>query len=532
MELRIPSTYDDGKIPAQGAFRRSPAKVRGYGGAMGGGKSFAICQEAFDMALDYPGILLPMFRQKHTAITNTTRRTFIEQVLPAELRGRDDLVRIKQSGGEDFVEFKWNGSQVHFVGLDDPGKWFSSEIGAAMFDEAHEMDEKDVVTIISRLRQRCKACVDAGDATCAHMPRGICMAFNPSYPGHWLQEWCILGAQRTEYGYRKDELLPTDAESSIGDLEFFLARATDNPFLPPGYVEQSLGGMGKMQRRRFLEGLWEHIGGDGFFDQEALTRLAEQSMEMRPLLIGEPDGDAAGQDREKLPSIRPRGNGRMEVFKAPVRFHVLEDGTEVLAHRYTVGIDSSSGAGADYSAVQVFDAEKWEQVAEWQGKVDPDQLARVAFLTGCVYNGALLIPEITGGWGFAVTKKLQKLIGGWQGSQRAKPKLYTRPVVDKISDQWTDQLGWDTNRKSRAQMLSTLEEALRDGSLEVYGSKTIAELGAFAFPEYSGTGDYGVPQARKHKHDDLVIALAICVHVGERLPKVVKDPRPMVMRTS
>src|SRR5579872_7471503 len=116
-ELRLANTYDTERIPSQGAFRRSKARIRGYGGAMGGGKSFALCQEAFDWMLEYPGILLPVFRQKHTAIGNTTRKTFLEQVLPAELRTRKDLVRIVDSQGKDFVEFLWNGSQVHFVGL-------------------------------------------------------------------------------------------------------------------------------------------------------------------------------------------------------------------------------------------------------------------------------------------------------------------------------------------------------------------------------------------------------------------------------
>src|SRR5262245_37055356 len=108
--------------------------------------------------LEYPGITLVIVRQVHTSITNTTRKTFVEQTLPTELRNRQDMVRIKQSQGEDFIEFRWNGSQVHFIGLDNPGKVFSAEFGAALFDEAHEIAERDVLTINSRLRQRCEKC--------------------------------------------------------------------------------------------------------------------------------------------------------------------------------------------------------------------------------------------------------------------------------------------------------------------------------------------------------------------------------------
>src|SRR5690349_9388271 len=100
-ELVIPARYQP--LPPQREFHRSPAQVRGYGGAMGGGKSRALCEEVFDLMLRHPGIMIPIFRQVHGDITNSTRRTFVEQVLPAELRSRKDLVRIKASGGDDLI---------------------------------------------------------------------------------------------------------------------------------------------------------------------------------------------------------------------------------------------------------------------------------------------------------------------------------------------------------------------------------------------------------------------------------------------
>jgi len=490
---------------------------------MGGGKSFALCQEAWDWALEYPGILLPIFRQKHTAIGNTTRKTFIEQVLPAELRDRKDLVRIVDSQGKDFVEFLWNGSQIHFVGLDDPGKWFSSEIGGAMFDEAHEIAEKDVLTINSRLRQRCSTCVRSGNEDCPHMPHRLVLTFNPSFPGHWLQQWFVLGAQRTEHGFRKDALIAADAEFPIGDAEFFVARAKDNPFLPPRYIEQSLAGLSTPMRRRYLDGLWEHVSGSGFFDQDALSMLATAAMEKQPILMGEPAGDPTGADPERKPSLIPKRTGRLEVWKAPVRWHTDGNGDEVKPHRYVIGIDASTGASADFSAVQVFSLDDWEQVAEWQGKVDPDKLAELAFLIGCVYNGALLVPEINT-FGYAVTKRLQKLIGKYQGQAASKPRLYMRNLGDRISDKFTDLLGWTTTQKSRGFMLDVLEQGLRDGSIMINGQRTLAELAAFAFPENLTGGDYRPPRAQQGSHDDLVIALAIAVAVASRLPKQLRTP--------
>lgn len=519
-ELRIPNKFTP--LPAQNAFRRSTATVRGFGGAMGGGKSRTICEEAFDLALDCPGILIPIFRQVHVHITGTTRKTFFEQVLPAELRGRRDLVQIRQSGGQDFVKLLWNGSEIHFAGLDSDAKVFSAEYGAAFFDEAHEIGEADVLTVNTRLRQRCPDCILDSVVDCEHYPHTMALAFNPSFPGHWLHSWFLVGGSMTEWGRYKTDLVATEATDPIGSAEFFKSLAADNPFLPSKYVGRNLAGLSERMRRRLLDGFWEH-GAGSFFDGDALADTQEKAAEGKPVLIGEPAGDLTGSDKKNPPTLRAVRHGRLEVYKAPVRDTTTPGGEEIKAHRYVVAVDASSGVSSDYSAVQVIDVEELEQVAEWQGKVDPDKLAETAFLLACVYNGATLAPEITGGWGFAVVKRCQAMMGAWKGPTNWRPQLYTRPVVDRISQKWTDLLGWDTNTKSRAQMLDVLEQSLRDGGLTIHGQRTLAEMFAFATPQLQ-TGAWGKPQAQKGAHDDLVIALAIGVAVAVKLPRKQSAP--------
>lgn len=529
-ELRIESTFDPNRIAAQAAFRASRAKIRAYGGGMGGGKTRALCEEAFDWMLEYPGIHLPLIRQVHTSITDTTRKTFMEQVLPAELRERKDLVRVKESQGQDFVELLWNGSQVHFIGLDNPMKLFSGEFGGAMFDESHEISEHDVLHVNHRLRQRCKKCIDAGIADCQHMPRRMVFTFNPTSPNHWLNRWFRLAAEPTEWGFRRDHITPKDAEEgdSIGDMEFFLALPTANPFLPPNYIEQNLGGMSKPMKRRYLLGMWEHIDGSGYFDADALTAMHEHSLEHPVLLKGEPRGDVSGVNADDKPALVANANGRLEVYAAPVRMHTTRAGDEVKAHRYVVAVDSSSGASADYSAIQVVDVDEMEQVAEWQGKVDTDQLADVAFLIACVYNGALLAVEVTGGWGLNTMMRAHSLIGKWRGSDQARPRPYTRRGLGKLSTKFTDLLGWDTQTASRAVALGALEELVREGQIRLHGQRTLAEMSAFAFPEKAGgIMDYRAPKARSGEHDDLVMALAIGAYIATRQPR---QSRPSVRR--
>jgi hypothetical protein len=390
-----------------------------------------------------------------------------------------------------------------------------------------------VLIINSRLRQRCNRCTRAGKPECEHMPHRMIFTFNPSYPGHWLQQWFILGAQQTRLGYHKDELFATDADSPIGDADFFVSKAQDNPYLPEKYIKRTLAGFGKQERRRYMDGLWEHIGGGSFFDGEALAEATIRALEFTPYLFkAEPRGDPTGGHKSSLdepddtrPSIVLHGSGRMVVFKPPVRWSVDEQGEEHKAHRYVVAVDASSGVSSDYSAVQVVDVEQFEQVAEFQGKVDPDKLAEIAFLTAAVYNGGMLAPEITGGWGFAVVKRCQSMIGQWAGANELRPQLYMRPIVDRLSQKFTDLIGWDTNTKSRAQMLDILEQSLRDGSLAIHGQRTLAEFMAFKIPErMGGVGDYRSPRAAKDAHDDLVVALAIGVAVAAKLPKNMRAP--------
>jgi hypothetical protein len=123
-ELRIKSTYVP--QPRQIAFHMSKAKVRAYGGAMGGGKTRALCEDVFQDMLDHPGIQIPVFRLKHVSIAETTKRTMVQEVIPPELLRYCDR---KQSGGEDYIRLP-NGSTVHFAGLDDPVRWFSPSSAA------------------------------------------------------------------------------------------------------------------------------------------------------------------------------------------------------------------------------------------------------------------------------------------------------------------------------------------------------------------------------------------------------------------
>jgi hypothetical protein len=512
----IDSTFRANAGP-QSAFMRCEARIIGYGGAMGGGKSRAICERALDYALEYPGVPIVIGRQKHTAIVETTKKTMVEQVLHPSL-----IKWSKASMGEDYVELV-NGSKIHFIGLDDPVRWFSAEIGVLIVDQVEECDEDTIVKLITRLRHPQSPLGVNPDipefGTVAGMPVAgkVILSFNPENPGHWLQKWFLMGGERTTHGFRKQTLIATGATKPLGDAEFFFASARHNPHLPPGYIEQTLDGLPEHLRRRYLDGIWEFISGTCFFDTDALGSYQQVAEETKPLMNGVTTGDVREDSRLRLTFERPKDPvrivprpGQLTVWRKPVKEHRDDHGQVRPAHRYIGSIDVSSGGSTDYSGIQVFDVDTFEQVAEWQGKLDPDLVAVEAYRLGRIYNNALLVPEITGGWGFSVEQELKRL---------RYPNLYTRKILDRLSKKWTDRTGWDTTVKTRAYMLDTLERVIREREVGIYSLRLISELGTFV------RDDRGRPAAQPGCNDDLVMSFAIAVTVAAEQPRNVKRLR-------
>jgi hypothetical protein len=282
--------------------------------------------------------------------------------------------------------------------------------------------------------------------------------------------------------------------------------------LPERYIQDNLASLKPLLRKRYLEGEWVYTDGQCFFDTEALDEYSRRIKP--PWRLGVTAGDPLNKDVKDRPRLKTKDGGPWWIWKPPVREDRDKD---VAAHRYVAAVDVSSGTANDYSAIQVVDVDTFEQVAEFQGLIDPDLLALEAARIGWIYNTALIAPEITGGWGASVVRKLEKL------SYR---KVYTRRVEDRLAKKFTDVLGWDTNNASRSYMLDKLEEVLRERDLGLMSPRTLAELSSFVYPKKRGKGDFEMsPRAQPGANDDLVITLAIAVAVALKQPKELRRRR-------
>ena len=313
--------------------------------------------------------------------------------------------------------------------------------------------------------------------------------------------------QQTEHGFLKPKLFVGDATSAIGTAEFFFAKAYDNIYLPEGYVDETLAGMPERLRRRYLEGLWEFIEGNSFFEPDDLGYYQKLSMDTKPLFTARTSGDVVqdfkvrqrGKGRPDEPCKFTPGSGDWTIWRKPVP-----------GHRYIMGIDTASGGSYDYSAIQIVCVEDFCQVAEYQGKIAPTDLAIEAYRAGRVFNNATAVPEITGGYGFSVVQEMQRL---------HYPSTYTRRVFDRLAKKFSDKLGWDTTTNMRAHMLDTLYRVLNEREFGLHGVRSVNELATFVY------GKNDKPQAQDGCNDDLVVALAIAVTVAVDRPRTVKHVR-------
>jgi hypothetical protein len=174
--------------------------------------------------------------------------------------------------------------------------------------------------------------------------------------------------------------------------------------------------------------------------------------------------------------------------------------------KYIISADVSRGDAHDYSAFHIIDTEASEVVAEYRGKLPPDQFATLLAEAGKRYNNALVCPE-NNTYGYACIMKLVEL---------NYPNLYYKNERDRYAAYYSSEsdlhkIGFTTSAKSRPQILTKLEEVLRNTHVRVYSSRLYEELKTFIWKGSKA-------QAQKGSTDDLVIALAIGVWLYDTSP--------------
>jgi hypothetical protein len=190
----------------------------------------------------------------------------------------------------------------------------------------------------------------------------------------------------------------------------------------------------------------------------------------------------------------------------------------VPGHRYLIPIDCARGDAKDFSAFHVIDIDADEVIAEFQAKISPEDLADFVAEIGLRYNTATLCPELNS-YGLITASKLKSL---------KYPKLYYEKFAKNVYSVYNefdviDELpGLTTGPKNRDEMMAKLENILRTGAVRVYSKRLVDELRTFVWKGSKA-------QAMKGYNDDLVMSLAIGLHLFDASGTEIHDGQEMAM---
>ena len=235
--------------PKQAEFFRSIARHTAYGGARGGGKSWAMRRKLVLLALNYPGLnalimrrTLPELRENH--------------VIPllTEIKGA-----AKYNAAERVFRFP-NGSRLRLGYCDSAGdvyQYQGQEYDVIGLEEATHFTEEQMqfLTTCNRTVRR------------DFSPR-MYYTCNPGGVGHgWVKRLFI------DRAYRRGE--------RAADYAFIPARIYDNPALvtaDPEYLRQ-LENLPDELRRAYLDGDWDVLAGQ-FFREFSRARHVIEPFEL------------------------------------------------------------------------------------------------------------------------------------------------------------------------------------------------------------------------------------------------------------
>lgn len=195
-------------------------------------------------------------------------------------------------------------------------------------------------------------------------------------------------------------------------------------------------------------------------------------------------------------------NGLLQVYKKPEKNKF-----------YCIGADVAEGLiNGDYSVAVVID-DKLDIVAKWKGHIDPDLFGDILVDLGMYYNEAYIAPE-NNNHGLTTIKQMLK---------REYYNVFYTKTYDRINDQYSKKVGWSTNLRTKPMAIDKLAEYIREEFLGIYDDEIINELFTYVID------DKGRTNAQAGKHDDCVMALAICLQAflegkGEDyIPEIPKD---------
>jgi hypothetical protein len=233
------------------------------------------------------------------------------------------------------------------------------------------------------------------------------------------------------------------------------------------------------------------------FDQQALARMPVR-------------------DGLRIELTRQRVGARERIIRTPSEHSPLIEYVPPKArHRYVAGVDTATGSDTaavagksipgsedpDWSVCSVFDIDTWEQCAVMRERAPPGEFADLTEVLLAYYGMAYVVPEVNAE-GLAYLEALLRL-------SYPPGRIYHRtPMADEqfsTKQEMRDKLGWKTTPATRPQLISTLDNLIREMGIYLYDQQTVSECQSFVYKPN------GRVEHADGAHDDCVFAAGLAV---------------------
>lgn len=179
---------------------------------------------------------------------------------------------------------------------------------------------------------------------------------------------------------------------------------------------------------------------------------------------------------------------------------------------YFIGVDVAEGIETgDFSSIEVID-NSLQQVAEWHGLIDPDELAYEIKRIAEIFNEATVGVEANnhGLTTLTVLKGIYPI-----------HKIHHREIIDETYKTKTRKIGWLTTKVSRLYAIADMMSVIREHKLVIRSIKLVSECLSFV------RNKDGKPEAQEGCHDDTVMAMAVAIQMWKAYPYLAsKPPKP------
>lgn len=169
--------------------------------------------------------------------------------------------------------------------------------------------------------------------------------------------------------------------------------------------------------------------------------------------------------------------------------------------RYVIGVDPSFGLhDRDPAAIVVFCLETMAEVASFNGVLSPEALGQLTYVLGKMYNNALIGIETN-----SIGQETQKTLFGLKYYN-----LYRRAKVgNKALREFTADMGWYTDGKSKRRMVQEMQEAVTHYEIDWHSLELVRQL--LSFQRLNDKEEMGAPEG---KHDDMAMAAMIAYQMA------------------